>query len=186
MYFCKLVYYLVFASNILIAQSVKPQSLCFSMRLLPIMQNSSDKPEISVSSSYLESINNNNDKKIKKLESVRNNIVKYLKSEKDDPETHKMEKGFVSTFYPIPKANFDTIFLSIFQICTVYMSYNLDRIIFELQSGKRYVYYIKDKADYKKISQLIDLIPNKIKHVIINDVKNTMDDVFGHLYCEPK
>lgn len=176
----KLVYTLLFVTNLFMnAQS-------FNMCIYPTMQDNCDKLPQSSSSSYLDKINNMNNHKIKKLEGIRKNITNYIKEFKDDPNKKKLEKGFVSTYMPIPKAHFDTIFLNIYIISVIYMSYNSDRIIFELSSGKRYVYYINNKQDAEKINKLINLIPNPIKHIIINDVQNTMDDMFGHLYCEPK
>lgn len=118
---------------------------------------------------------------IKKLENVKNNIDKYMKM-----QNKTIEKGFKSTYRPIPKVLFDTIFLNIFQIHTVYISSNKDRFIFELNNTNRYVYYIKDNDDYNKMEKLLNIIPNKIKIMIINDIEKTMDDPFGYLYCDPK
>ena len=114
---------------------------------------------------------------IKKLENVKNNIDKYMKM-----QNKTIEKGFKSTYRPIPKVLFDTIFLNIFQIHTVYISSNKDRFIFELNNTNRYVYYIKDNDDYNKMEKLLNII----KIMIINDIEKTMDDPFGYLYCDPK
>lgn len=148
-----------------------------------IMQNNADE-----SLSYLDKLNKKtSEPKIKKLESVRNNISKYLKdtNKKEVPDP-MIEKGMISTYQAILKASFDTIFLNIYNISKLYMSSNMDRIIFEMESGKRLVYYIKNKDDREKIDKLVNLIPNKIKILIINDVYKTMDDPFGYLYCVPK
>ncbi len=145
-----------------------------------IMQTNADE-----SASYLDKINKQPEPKIKKLEGIRNNISKYLKDTKK-VDVSKIEKGHISTYQPIPQANFDTIFLNIYNISKIYMSYNVDRIIFEMETGKRYVYYVKKQEDRNKMDNLMKLIPNKIKILIINDVKNTMDDPFGYLYCAPK
>ena len=148
-----------------------------------IMQNNADE-----SLSYLDRINKKTtEPKIKKLESIRNNITKYLKdtNKKELPEP-KIQIGATSSYQTIPKATFDTIFMNIYNISKLYMSYNVDRIIFEMQSGKRLVYYIKNKDDREKIDNLVNLIPNKIKIIIINDVYKIMDDPFGYLYCDPK
>ena len=67
-----------------------------------VMQNNADE-----SLSYLDRINKKTtEPKIKKLESIRNNITKYLKdtNKKDVPEP-KIEKGVISTYQTIPKAN---------------------------------------------------------------------------------
>jgi hypothetical protein len=99
---------------------------------------------------------------------------------------NKIERGIISTYEPIKKGTFDIIFVNIFQINKIYISSNNDRLIFEYNSTKRNVYYINNQDEYNKINQLIKLIPHDIKFIIICDVKNTMDDVFGYLYCEPK
>jgi hypothetical protein len=145
------------------------------------MQNNADD-----SLSYLDKINKKQEPKIKKLESIRNNISKFLKDTNKKEDISKIEKGHISTYQPIPQANFDTIFLNIYNISKIYMSYNVDRIIFEMQTGRRYVFYISKQEDRNKMDNLMKLIPNKIKILIINDVKNTMDDPFGYLYCAPK
>jgi hypothetical protein len=146
-----------------------------------IMQNNADEP-----SSYLDKIDKKPEPKIKKLVSIRNNISKFLKDTNKKEDISKIEKGHISTYQPIPQANFDTIFLNIYNISKLYMSYNVDRIIFEMQTGRRYVFYISKQEDRNKMDNLMKLIPNKIKILIINDVKNTMDDPFGYLYCAPK
>jgi len=146
-----------------------------------IMQNNADD-----SLSYLDKINKKPEPKIKKLESIRNNISKFLKDTNKKEDISKIEKGHISTYQPIPQANFDTIFLNIYNISKIYMSYNVDRIIFEMQTGRRYVFYISKQEDRNKMDNLMKLIPNKIKILIINDVKNTMDDPFGYLYCAAK
>jgi len=147
-----------------------------------LMQNNADD-----SLSYLDRISKKTtEPKIKRLESIRNNITKYLKdTNKKEDIIPKIEKGTISTYQAIPKTSFDTIFLNIYNISKIYMSFNVDRIIFEMQSGRRLVYYIKNNDDREKIDKLINLIPNKIKILIINDVHKTMDDPFGYLYCDP-
>ncbi len=142
---------------------------------------------------YLENLNNytsflnkaEEPPNIQKLRIISRNINDYMKTttNTNDP---KLEKGQRSTYMPIPKASFDTIFLNINQITKIYISSNLDRIIFELISAKRYVYYINNNNEYKKMDQLMKLIPNGHKICIINDYHSTMDDPFGHLYCEKK
>lgn len=141
----------------------------------------------SMSNNYLDRINDYSDylnkDKMKKLGKIRDNITNYIKT---DDNSKKIEHGFKSTYQPIPKADFDTIFLNINNIVNIFMSSNIDRIIFELATGKRYVYYINSKEDYSKMDQLIRLIPIKHKIIIINDIRNVMDDSFGFLYCEKK
>lgn len=167
--------------------------------LLSISNSNSNSISNSTNSntdSYLNSINNNQyksirseilkndpntqDNTIKKLEKIQNNIHKYISK-----KNNTIEQGHKSTYRAIPKATFDTIFLNINQIQKVYISYNKDRMIFELLNTK-YVYYIKNKEDYDKMEKFIFIIPSKIKIIIINDVENTMNDPFGHLYCDPK
>ncbi len=134
--------------------------------------------------SYLDKLsktNNEPDKSLKKLEGIRKHITNYMKEKKDDKQ---IQTGYRSTYMPIPKASFDTVFLNIFNVTIIYMSYNMDRMIFEINPTKRYVFYIKSKQDYAKINQLITMIPNKVKMIVINDVRNLMDDAFGFLYCE--
>lgn len=144
----------------------------------------------SMSNDYLNKLNDyseylDTNTKVKRLESIRNNIVNYIKTKKDD-DSKKMQIGFKSTYQPIPKVDFDTIFLNINHICQIYISSNVDRMIFELTSGKRYVYYIRTKEEYNKMDQLIKLIPRNHKTIIINDIYKVMDDPFGFLYCEKK
>lgn len=156
---------------------------CDAFRLPIIMtQNNPDEHQ-----SYLEKISKKPDNKLKRLEGIRSNITNYIKKETQKKQSSvKLEKGHLSTYQPIPKASFDTIFLNIYNISKVYMSYNIDRMIFEMQTGKRYVYYIRNKEEYEKMHKLINLAPNNMKIIIVNDVEKTMDDPFGHLYCEPK
>ncbi len=123
-------------------------------------------------SSYLDKINNISSQLLKR------NIVVL-------PGPPKIEKGFTSAHKPIPKSTFDTIFLNIFRINKVYISSTLDRMIFETNTGDKYLHYIKDQDDYMLLNQLLKLISLKCKFVIISDVKNMMDDPYGSLYCEP-
>jgi hypothetical protein len=143
--------------------------------------NSINKPLKSTRDNIFKNIPKSNDTNVKKLEKIQNNIQKYISN-----KNHIVEPGFKSTYQIIPKATFDTIFLNINQIQKVYLSYNKDRLIFELLNNKRYVYYIKNKDDYDKMEKFLFIIPHKIKIIIINDVENTMNDPFGYLYCEPK
>jgi hypothetical protein len=156
---------------------------CDAFRLPIIMtQNNPDEH-----SSYLEKISKKPDNKLRKLEGIRNKITNYIKKETNKKEIPtKIENGHVSTYQAIPKASFDTIFLNIYNISKVYLSYNVDRMIFEMQTGRRFVYYIANADEREKMNQLINLAPNNMKIIIINDVAKTMDDPFGHLYCEPK
>lgn len=146
-------------------------------------QNNADDTQ-----SYLEKLSKTpQNNKLKRLEGIRNNITNYIQKEATQKQPPaKIEKGYLSTYQPIPKATFDTIFLNIYNITKVYMSYNLDRMIFEMNTGRRYVYYVKNMEDYEKMEKMVNLVPNSIKIIIINDVMKTMDDPFGHLYCEPK
>lgn len=170
----KITYIMLFVANIFLVDSFTTNKIQTFNKFIPIMQENIDKP---ISSSYLENINN---KKLKKLENIKNNISKYIKT-----ENNKIEKGHISTYQPIPKVQFDTIFMNIYNINKIYISYNVDRMIFEMNTGRRFVYYIKNNEDKDRINTLINLIPNQVKCIIINDVKNTMDDVFGFLYCTP-
>jgi hypothetical protein len=129
-------------------------------------------------SGFLEGSNSNRNK----LEKMRKNITNYIKS-KDEKQ---LEKGHLSTYRPIPKASFDTIFMNVNQIHHIYISSNVDRFIFEMNDNTRYVYYIDNKDEYRKMEQLMKVIPSKHKAIIINDVHNIMDDPFGYLYCEKK
>lgn len=140
---------------------------CYTMQL---SDNSGD---------YLDSINK---KHIDKLENVKTKIIKYINQQKDE---NKLEKGYNPCFNPIKRVSFDTIFLNILNVKTIYMSNNSDRLIFEHHNGFRCVYYINNKEELIKINQLIKLIPHSIKTIIICDIHNVMDDMFGHLYCEP-
>jgi hypothetical protein len=136
-------------------------------------------------SDYLNKDKVNKNDKVKKMEKIRNNITNYIKTKTDD-NSKNIEHGFKSTYQPIPKSDFDKIFLNINNIINIYISSNIDRIIFELVNGKRYVYYVNSKEDYAKIDQLIRIIPIKHKIIIISDIRNVMDDSFGFLYCEKK
>lgn len=140
---------------------------------------------IKMSNDYLSKINHNHLPHEKRLEGIRNKITNYLKNTKEKQDK-KLEKGVVSTYRPIPKCTFDTIFMNINQIQQIFISYNVDRMIFILKTGLKYVYYIDSKDDYNKMELLINLIPSNHKKIIINDVQNTMDDPFGYLFCEKK
>ena len=86
---------------------------------------------------------------------------------------------------PIPKSDFDNIFLNINNIITIFMSANMDRMIFVLSTDRKFVFYINTKEQLQQMEQLINILPNKhVKKIIINDVIHTMDDPFGFLYCE--
>lgn len=137
---------------------------------------------VSESYSYLDNINKAYVSKQKPLAGgIRNllpSIIKGTKSEK------KLEKGHTSSYSPIPIASFDTIFMNIRQFTKIYMPPTVDRMIFEIDANKRFVYYISNKLEQTKIDQLIQLMPNKCKMIIINDVQNVMDNPYGYLYCD--
>ena len=147
---------------------------------------------IEMSGEYLDNINNYSsflnkadDPKIKKLQKISRNIDDWMKNTSKTADK-KIEKGRESTYTVIPKATFDTIFVNIYQIQKIYISSNEDRMIFELATGRRYVYYVQNPDDKKKMEQLIKLIPVPYKICIINDWYKVMDDPFGFLYCEKK
>jgi DNA-binding LacI/PurR family transcriptional regulator len=135
--------------------------------------------------SYLDKINKTPSVDVKKLENMKKNITNYLKDNKLGAK--QIEQGHKSTYMPIPKSNFDNIFLNINNIITIYMSANMDRMIYVLSTHRKYVFYINTREQYQQMEQLINILPNKnVKKIIINDVNNVMDDPFGFLYCEKK
>ena len=137
---------------------------------------------VSESYSYLDNINK---AYINKQKPLTGGIRKLMPSIiKDNKPEKKLEKGYTSSYSPIPIASFDTIFMNIRQITKIYMPSNVDRMIFEIDAKNRFVYYITNKVEHTKIDQLIQLMPNKCKMIIINDVQNVMDDPFGYLYCD--
>lgn len=110
-----------------------------------------------------------------RLKNVQKNINNYLK--KDRP----IEKGF-SARIPIKKVTFDTIFLNIFSIETIYTTPSEDRIIIQLQNGCKYVFYATNEEDKKKIRRIIEIVPNSITVKVI--ANNKVFDDNGFLYCE--
>jgi hypothetical protein len=81
---------------------------------------------------------------------------------------------------------FDGSYLTLWSL-KGYISANNDHVVFEYNNGMRNVYYINNNFEYDKIHELIKLIPNNnINLIVVCDVKNVMDDIFGYLYCEPK
>lgn len=119
----------------------------------------------------------------KKLLRIKENIQKYIEK-KNYVENQRVNNTFVSNKGIIKKVDFDKVVINIRNIQKIYFSSNNDRIIIELVNNTRNVYYMKDKNDLTKIEELINLIPNKIKIIIITDYERMMDDMYGPLYCE--
>jgi hypothetical protein len=116
----------------------------------------------------------------KKLESIRNKITNYL----DEKHKTKSEPKFTTRYNnPIPKTDFDKIFLNINNIKTIYISNDNDRAIFEFFTSQKYVYYLKDTKNRQLLNKIINILTQPVKIVIICD-KTVMDDPFGHLYCD--
>ncbi len=180
-----IIYFLLFVSNVYAFICRPPFTHIKKPMLTVTIMGSHSNDYLENLNNYTSFLNKAEEPKIQKLRIISRNINDYMKtaSKTTDP---KLETGQKSTYMPIPKASFDTIFLNINQICKMYISSNLDRIIFEMLSGKRYVFYINNNDEYKKMDQLMKLIPNGHKICIINDYHNIMDDAFGYLYCEKK
>lgn len=128
-------------------------------------------------------LNKNNKNTDKKLLKIKDSIQKYIEK-KNNVEDQRIKDSFIPNKGIIKKVDFDKVFLNISNIQKIYLSSNNDRIIIELINNVRNVYYMKDKNDFDKIKQLIKLIPNKHKIIIISDYHNMMDDMYGPLYCE--
>lgn len=112
-----------------------------------------------------------------KLLKLQKNIENYLK--KDIP----IEKGIQSRS-PIPKVPFDTIFLNIFSIKTIYITPVEDRIVIVLNNNNKYIYYSTCDDDKQKIRKIIEIVPNSITVIIITDIKNVFENDTGMLYSE--
>lgn len=143
--------------------------------------------------SYLDKLENKNlvppsrlnqQKQIKRLKSIQNNITKYM-----DEKNKKPVAQIFGTRYnnPIPKTDFDTIFLNINNIAAIYMSFDYDRAIFQLSDNRKYVFYISTKDRKNLVEKIINIIQEhpiqSLKIIIVCD-KTVMTDPFGYLYCE--
>ena len=173
----KNIYILILLSNLFFSHSFiySPYINYNKLKTINMISNDNDL-------SYLDKINKPSST-VKKLENMKKNITNFLKENKSG--TKKIEKGYKSTYMPIPKSDFDNIFLNINNIITIFMSANMDRVIFVLSTDRKYVFYINTKEQLQQMEQLINILPNKnVKKIIINDVMNIMDDPFGFLYCE--
>lgn len=116
-----------------------------------------------------------------------NNFRKYriLKNKMNiNSNIHPIEKGISSKCIPIPSVPFDKIFLNIFNIIHVFTTVKEDRVVVFLNNNEKYVYYAKDDKSKENIRQIIKIIPNHIKVLIISDVTNTFENSFHYLYCE--
>jgi len=114
-----------------------------------------------------------------RLEKLKENINKYI----ENPPP--VAKGIQSNV-PIKAVNFDKIFLNIFNIHTIYTTNTQDRIVVILNNNEKYVYYPSNKDEIHNICQLINVIPNNVKVLVITDIKNTFENSFHFLYCENK
>lgn len=129
-------------------------------------------------SNYLEKINN---KKVEKMEKIKQNIEKYIIETKKEK---KKEPNFQS-FYnnPISKINFDKLFMNLNNINNIYLTSDCDRAVFFFKNTSRHVFYAKTKEEKDLIEKIIKYRPDNVKVVIVCD-KNLFTDSFGFLYCD--
>lgn len=113
----------------------------------------------------------------KRLRDIQLKIENYIKQ--DTP----IQSGIKSRA-PIPKVPFDTIFLNIFSIKTIYTTPSEDRIIISLNNDNKYIYYSTCDDDKKKIRKIIEIVPNSITVIVISDVRNVFDNENSFLYSE--
>lgn len=127
---------------------------------------------------------NNQQKQIRKLKSVQNNITKYI-----DEKNKKSAGQIFETRYnnPIPKTDFDNIFLNINNISAIYLSSDYDRAIFQFGDNRKFVFYINNKDKKNLVEKIINIIQQhpvqQVKIIIVCD-KTVMTDPFGYLYCQ--
>jgi hypothetical protein len=133
---------------------------------------------------YLEKLEKTNKDKIERLKSVRDNISKFLtnntvvsKSKNDIKSSSK------SLQYPIVNINFDKLFLNINDIQQIFISNDYDRVVFFMNSGQRFVYFVKSKNDKDLIDKIVKFIKHPVKIIVICD-KTLFTDKFKYLYCE--
>jgi len=129
---------------------------------------------------YLDKIEKQDKKKIERLQSIRNNISKYLvdvNKQKNSTNTHK--SSYESN--PIMPIDFDTLFLNINNIARIYLPSDYDRAVFYMSNNKRNVFFVKSKTDKELIEKLIKFIAKPVKIIVICD-KSVFTDKFGFLY----
>jgi hypothetical protein len=143
--------------------------------------------------SYLDKLENKNllppsrlnqQKQMKRLKSIQNNITKYMDEKNKKPASQSFATRYNN---PIPKTDFDNIFLNINNITTVYISSDYDRAIFQMSDNSKYVFYINTKDKKNLIEKIINIIQQhpiqNVKIIIVCD-KTVMTDPFGYLYCD--
>ncbi len=143
--------------------------------------------------SYLDKLENKNllppsrlnqQKQMKRLKSIQNNITKYMDEKNKKPASQSFATRYNN---PIPKTDFDNIFLNINNITTVYISSDYDRAIFQMSDNSKYVFYINTKDKKNLIEKIINIIQQhpiqNVKIIIVCD-KIVMTDPFGYLYCD--
>jgi hypothetical protein len=127
---------------------------------------------------------NNQQKQIRKLKSIQNNITKYIDKKNKTPECQAFATRYNN---PIQRTDFDNIFLNINNISAIYLSSDYDRAIFQFSDNRKYVFYISNKNEKSLIEKIINIIQQhpiqQVKIIIVCD-KSSMTDPFGYLYCQ--
>jgi hypothetical protein len=136
---------------------------------------------------YLEKLEKTNKDKIQKLKSVRDNISKFLKNNETESKSKNITKSTPSSSrsinHPIMYIDFDKLFLNINNIQQIFISNDYDRAVFYMNSGQRFVYFVKMKNDKDLVEKIIKFIKHPVKIIVICD-KTLFTDKFKHLYCE--
>jgi len=131
---------------------------------------------------YLERLEKSNKDKIQKLKSVRDNIGKFLSSNETTLNTKNVTKSSRSVNHPIMYIDFDKLFLNINNIQQIFISNDYDRAVFYMNTGHRFVFFVKSKNDKDLIEKIIKFIKHPVKIVVVCD-KTLFTDKFKYLYC---
>lgn len=124
-------------------------------------------------------------RKIEKLQSIKNNIEKYIieKKKKEVVNDNKQPTFYSHYNNPAKKITFDKLFLNLKNIQGIFISCDYDRCVFTMNNGERFVYYVHNEQEKELINRIIKFSQETVKVVIICN-KNIFTDTFGHLFCE--
>lgn len=113
----------------------------------------------------------------------KSNIKLSLSNNSYHNTNYTLEKGYNSSTFPIKKISIDDALKQLINIKIIYLSSKNDRIIIEYFNKNKFVIYISNDYDNRLINVIINS-SKKAKKIIISDTYNTMDNMFGYLFCE--
>jgi hypothetical protein len=120
---------------------------------------------LNTTNSYLDSLNNNNNKLI----NIKTNKFQNMKLSSNGLNTNKI--------------NSNTLIFNIYKVDKIFVDKNFTQVRLNLRTCNSSVYYINNNNN--EIEQIISssqLTSNKIKHVIFTDLNNIMNDTLGLIY----